>query len=720
MALWKPFRGNRADLDTVPKHDGYIYFCTDDGSLFFDYIDADGVLQRKQINAKEAEELVGFDPNEVPKALSELTDDATHRVVTDAEKSVWNAKVDASDISTAVTVHNTNSSAHADIRQAISQLSSEKVGVSTPQMYGAKGDGITDDTRALKNALAVHDEVFLPKGEYLITEPIDLTNGKSLYSYNQEGTIVYKGAGSVFYLGRRTRINGIKVKVDSVSVTEIFNTDNRIFPSALGNLMTEIDDIEVYFNWTINDTEIGDYNTTLIKLIASNKDYLGCSGYHNQSYSNIRVAGQQRIKYGIKICVSFDDAYVEDATGILPWITNMRFNHIWLGSPETAIKIYRENNSGTGIDYSTIVKTEHIMFTDVATQCSTDEHCKIFYDVAWCKAEFINCHPWDYHHVLRRGEKYNIVGEGAWLSVVGAQRSPITDTYFPSVTDTTPEEAPSYFLKKFFNFVSTDENGGYDFIDSKLEGVCKLSTEEIGGIAEAAALNIITSSCTNIMLDSRTKVKVLQRWSSSSQEWVNHNAIDTLIIPVPTGMLSIRFSGNDLSANYQGVYLSNDLVSYNIVGEHSSGSSPLFVTTEGGDSYLRIDNMAGYIYCTIPFKHTTTTMNADNMIVTINEAIRDGIMNGINNHLIDGSVHVTPEEKEAWNDKSDFSGSYNDLTDKPTIPTIPVHSVNGKTGVVSLSASDVGALASSSHTTKALTVTYEDGTTETVTLVVTK
>ena len=60
MALWKPFRGNRTALDTVEKRDGFVYFCTDDGSLFFDYLDADGVLQRKQINAKEAEALTGY------------------------------------------------------------------------------------------------------------------------------------------------------------------------------------------------------------------------------------------------------------------------------------------------------------------------------------------------------------------------------------------------------------------------------------------------------------------------------------------------------------------------------------------------------------------------------------------------------------------------------------------------------------------------------------
>lgn len=60
MALWKPFRGNRENLDSVAKHDGYIYFCTDDATLFFDYLDSNGNLQRKQINAKEAESLLGY------------------------------------------------------------------------------------------------------------------------------------------------------------------------------------------------------------------------------------------------------------------------------------------------------------------------------------------------------------------------------------------------------------------------------------------------------------------------------------------------------------------------------------------------------------------------------------------------------------------------------------------------------------------------------------
>lgn len=60
MALFKPFKGSRASLGAQPLHDGYAYFCTDDGSFHIDYVDADGNLQRKQINAKYAEALTNY------------------------------------------------------------------------------------------------------------------------------------------------------------------------------------------------------------------------------------------------------------------------------------------------------------------------------------------------------------------------------------------------------------------------------------------------------------------------------------------------------------------------------------------------------------------------------------------------------------------------------------------------------------------------------------
>lgn len=65
MALFKVFRGEFSKLpeindDNIAKgivKDGFAYFCTDDGSFWIDYLDSDGILQRKRVNQQKLEEL---------------------------------------------------------------------------------------------------------------------------------------------------------------------------------------------------------------------------------------------------------------------------------------------------------------------------------------------------------------------------------------------------------------------------------------------------------------------------------------------------------------------------------------------------------------------------------------------------------------------------------------------------------------------------------------
>jgi hypothetical protein len=240
MALWKPFRGSRSDLDSIPKHDGYVYFC-DDGSLFFDYTDAAGVLQRKQINAKEAETLTGKTLDEIQKSInyndllnkpvlgdlsskdtvskSDLSSDvqtslgkadsalqsytetdptvpswakaSTKPSYTKSEVGLGNVDnvkqysasnpppypvtkvnnktgavtLSASDVgadasgtaSSAVTAHNTNTSAHADIREQVNQLSSEKVNVS--QLNSAVNTAKNETIAEVDNMLSTEVEI---------------------------------------------------------------------------------------------------------------------------------------------------------------------------------------------------------------------------------------------------------------------------------------------------------------------------------------------------------------------------------------------------------------------------------------------------------------------------------------------------------------------------------------------------------------------------------
>ncbi|MFP4098822.1 MAG: glycosyl hydrolase family 28-related protein [Alphaproteobacteria bacterium] len=55
--------------------------------------------------------------------------------------------------------------------------------------YGASGDGLTDDTNAIINALNANDSVFLPEGTYLISATITLTASQSLYGAGQSATV---------------------------------------------------------------------------------------------------------------------------------------------------------------------------------------------------------------------------------------------------------------------------------------------------------------------------------------------------------------------------------------------------------------------------------------------------------------------------------------------------------------------------------------------------
>ncbi len=55
--------------------------------------------------------------------------------------------------------------------------------------FGAIGDGLTDDTNAIINALQSYDSVFIPEGEYLVTTTIILGERKTLLGAGQKSVI---------------------------------------------------------------------------------------------------------------------------------------------------------------------------------------------------------------------------------------------------------------------------------------------------------------------------------------------------------------------------------------------------------------------------------------------------------------------------------------------------------------------------------------------------
>ena len=57
----------------------------------------------------------------------------------------------------------------------------ENPGVVNVKDYGAKGDGVTDDTQAIRNAVAAGDKVFLPRGNYKVSGTITLGSNTQLF-----------------------------------------------------------------------------------------------------------------------------------------------------------------------------------------------------------------------------------------------------------------------------------------------------------------------------------------------------------------------------------------------------------------------------------------------------------------------------------------------------------------------------------------------------------
>ncbi len=70
------------------------------------------------------------------------------------------------------------------------------------------------------------------------------------------------------------------------------------------------------------------------------------------------------------------------------------------------------------------------------------------------------------------------------------------------------------------------------------------------------------------------------------------------------------------------------------------------ITDDNGNTILAVDESG----------LNTTTVTAQTVLVNGSD---------VEDHILELNIHITAEERETWNKKSDFSGSYNDLTDVP-------------------------------------------------------
>jgi hypothetical protein len=77
--------------------------------------------------------------------------------------------------------------------------------------YGAKGDGVTDDTEAFTTAVGVssanNKALFVPAGRYVLSQTINLSNITLFGVYN--ASVLVKPSGEIFHIGSNVAVNNL-------------------------------------------------------------------------------------------------------------------------------------------------------------------------------------------------------------------------------------------------------------------------------------------------------------------------------------------------------------------------------------------------------------------------------------------------------------------------------------------------------------------------------
>ena len=132
-------------------------------------------------------------------------------------------------------VLNTDYEAAPTISSEIKTLQERTTNVITPQMYGAVGDGITDDTQAFQDAidaLSSSVELFIPKGDYLITSSLIITTPNiTIRGGNKNeryGRIITPSTGFIVFDIRTAGVTIANVAIDEYDSGGSANTAIKI------------------------------------------------------------------------------------------------------------------------------------------------------------------------------------------------------------------------------------------------------------------------------------------------------------------------------------------------------------------------------------------------------------------------------------------------------------------------------------------------------------
>lgn len=288
MALFKVFRGLSVELDAVSKTDGHAYFCTDDGSFWIDYKKEDGSLERKQVNASDLSSLADL----IAAVDNKLANNTIDAKTTNANEVVTVVPEDGVNSVTYTVKHNkvgpSNGYESKNETTSISGYSDSKT-IKIPQ--------ITVD--AYGHVTAAGDEditITMPAAQ---TIPTKLPNPQSLtignQSYDGSSAITVTAAdlgltGALVFLGTTT------TNIEDASTTNPITVGGKSVTAIKGNVVL-YGHQEYMWNesfWELLGDE-GSYALKTVQVIAGNGLAGGGSLESNVTISHADTSNQESI-----------------------------------------------------------------------------------------------------------------------------------------------------------------------------------------------------------------------------------------------------------------------------------------------------------------------------------------------------------------------------------------------------------------------------------------
>ena len=166
--------------------------------ITYDITDGSLIMNGKLINDDGSD---AIDKMIIHGKTANIVDNQSHTDITNLQYDVSLLQGDV------IRIDNDILNLQNDLSSAISSLA-----ITTPEAYGAVGDGVTDDSAAFNDAFADHNTVYLKKNTSYYITAVSIPEGRQLIG--QEGSVIICGAADTITCDNDITISGIEFQDD--------------------------------------------------------------------------------------------------------------------------------------------------------------------------------------------------------------------------------------------------------------------------------------------------------------------------------------------------------------------------------------------------------------------------------------------------------------------------------------------------------------------------